>query len=122
MRPQASEHYGPLVAELLAHADIEVGGSRPWDIAVRDPRFYKRALTGGAIGLGESFMDGWWDCRALDQAFERILTSNLRARLRLTPAMLADTVIERLPNLAYELPGLRPFLSRFRSQTALGSW
>jgi len=107
--------YAALVADLLAHADIKIGGSRPWDITVRDPRFYKRALAGGAIGLGESFMDGWWDVPALDQAIARMLSTDLRGKIKLSPAMLVDAAAEHLPNLPYVWPGLRPFLSRFQT-------
>jgi cyclopropane-fatty-acyl-phospholipid synthase len=107
--------YAALVADLLAHADIKIGGARPWDIAVRDPRFYKRALAGGAIGLGESFMDGWWDVPALDQAIARMLGADLRGKIKLSPAMLVDVAAEHLPNLPYVWPGLRPFLSRFQT-------
>jgi cyclopropane-fatty-acyl-phospholipid synthase len=114
-----SDAYAAMAADLLAHADIKVGGTRPWDIQVHDPRFYRRALAGGAIGLGESYMDGWWDCDALDQAFARLLTANLRDKVAITPAMALDAIAERLPNLGYELPGLRPFLARFRSYRAV---
>ena len=107
--------YAAIVADLLAQADIRIDGPRPWDIAVRDPRFYKRALAGGAIGLGESFMDGWWDCAALDEAIARMLGADLRGKIALKPLMVADAVMDHLPNLPYVVPGLRPFLSRFRS-------
>jgi cyclopropane-fatty-acyl-phospholipid synthase len=110
-----SDRYAKLVADLLAEADIRIGGARPWDITVRDPRFYKRAIAGGAIGLGESFMDGFWDCPALDQAIARMLRTDLRKKLKIAPWMTADIVAEHLPNLPYVWPGLRPFLSRFRS-------
>jgi cyclopropane-fatty-acyl-phospholipid synthase len=113
------DRYAALVAHLLAHADIRIGGSRPWDIMVRDPRFYRRALAGGSIGLGESFMDGWWDCAALDQAIARMLRADLRRKIRLSPSMLSDVLAEQLPNLPYVVPGLRPFLSRFRSFMAV---
>jgi cyclopropane-fatty-acyl-phospholipid synthase len=110
-----SDRYAALVADLLKQADITIGGPRPWDIAVRDARFYKRAIAGGAIGLGESFMDGFWDCPALDQAIARMLRADLRKKLKLAPWMAADIVAEHVPNLAYVWPGLRPYLSRFRS-------
>ena len=71
---------------------------------MRDPRFYKRALAGGAIGTGESFVDGWWDSPALDQAITRMLDADLRARLKLSPFMLADAIAEHLPNLPYDGP------------------
>jgi cyclopropane-fatty-acyl-phospholipid synthase len=114
-----SDRYAKLAADLLAEADIKVGGARPWDIAVHDARFYKRAIAGGAIGLGESFMDGWWDCPALDQAIARMLRADLRDKLKVAPWMAADIVAEHLPNLGYIWPGLRPFLSRFRSYRAV---
>jgi len=114
-----ADRYAALAADLLAAADVRIDGARPWDIRVRDPRFYRRALAGGAIGLGESFMDGWWDCAALDQAIARMLNADLRGRLRLSPAMILDAAREHLPNLPYVLPGLRPFLSRFRAYMAV---
>jgi cyclopropane-fatty-acyl-phospholipid synthase len=54
------------VTTALRGADVTVGGSRPQDIVVHDDRFYHRILRYGALGLGESYMDGWWDARALD--------------------------------------------------------
>jgi len=49
------------VTELLAFAGIAVNGCEPWDIQVHDERFFERALAEGSIGVGESYMDGWWD-------------------------------------------------------------
>ena len=63
---------------LLERADIRVGGSRPWDLRVHDDRFYARVLGDGTLGLGESYMDGWWDCDALDQFVYRVLRAGVR--------------------------------------------
>ena len=52
--------------ELFASADIRLDGRRPWDIRVHDARFFRAVLAGGTLGFGESYMDGWWDCEALD--------------------------------------------------------
>lgn len=52
-------------------------GKNPWDIQVHDNRFYKRVLTQGSLGLGESYMDGWWDCQRLDEFFYKILISRV---------------------------------------------
>jgi hypothetical protein len=54
---------------ILNHADIKIDGSRPWDLQIRDDRFYARVLSEGSMGLGESYMDGWWDAEALDEFF-----------------------------------------------------
>ena len=68
--------------EILKLADIEVDGDRDWDIKVNDKRFYKRVLSEGSIGLGESYMDGWWDCKALDQFFDKLLGSKLDEKVK----------------------------------------
>ena len=49
------------VEHLLAAADIAIGGARPGDLQVHDDRLYARLLAQGSLGLGESYMDGWWD-------------------------------------------------------------
>ncbi len=66
-----------LVQEILKPPDVRINGHRPWDIRVHDARFYDRVLSGGSLALGESYMDGWWDCEALDQFFARILADRL---------------------------------------------
>ena len=60
------------ITKHLASIDVQIGGDRPWDIQVNDPRFYKRVMSEPSLGLGESYMDGWWDCQALDQLFYRV--------------------------------------------------
>jgi cyclopropane-fatty-acyl-phospholipid synthase len=67
--------------ELLTVADVRIGGDRPWDLRVHDERLYARVLAAGSLGLGESYMDGWWDCDALDEFFHRILRAELDERV-----------------------------------------
>lgn len=74
MKTTSSEQ---LVREWFAATDVAVNGSRPWDMQVRHGQLYKRLVAGGSMALGESYMDGWWDCEALDQFFDRILKSRL---------------------------------------------
>lgn len=71
-----------VVRDLLRRADIRIGGDRPWDIAVHDPRFYGRVLSDTELGVGESYMDGWWDCEAIDQMVTRALQAELRTEIR----------------------------------------
>lgn len=61
-----------IVTGLLDGTDVEIDGGRPWDISVNDGRFFRRALR-GSLGVGESYIDGDWDCRALDELFRRVL-------------------------------------------------
>ncbi len=67
---------------ILALADIELNGDRPWDIRVHNEGFYDRVLGQGSMGLGESYMDGWWDVLQLDEFFHRVLKADLAAKVR----------------------------------------
>jgi cyclopropane-fatty-acyl-phospholipid synthase len=66
------------VTRLLAGTGVCIDGGRPWDIQVNEGRFYRRVLR-GSLGLGESYIDGDWDCRSLDELFRRVLAAG-RAR------------------------------------------
>jgi cyclopropane-fatty-acyl-phospholipid synthase len=66
-----------IVEQLLARADVRVGGNRPWDIDVRSEAVFDRILAGGSLGLGEAYVDGQWDCGALDEFFHRVLSARL---------------------------------------------
>src|SRR5437660_344260 len=69
------------VAELLLVAGIRLNGPDPWDIQVHDERFFGRALAEGSIGVGESYMDGWWDVPALDEFFTRFRRADLASHV-----------------------------------------
>jgi len=78
------------VARLLAGADVRIGGDRPWDITVHEPLTFRRLLSQGSLGLGESYLDGWWDCEALDAMFYRVLSAGLPRGLRNWPLVLGS--------------------------------
>lgn len=67
---------------LLQHADVRLNGERPTDIQVHDDRLYSRVFAHGSMGLGESYMDGWWDAQDLPGFFTRILGSHLDEQLK----------------------------------------
>jgi cyclopropane-fatty-acyl-phospholipid synthase len=74
-----------IAEDILETADIRVNGERPWDIAVHNGALFGRLLAGGSLALGESYMDGWWDCEQLDELVARILAKGLRERVRQSP-------------------------------------
>ena len=67
-------------AELLGEADIRIGGDRPWDISINHPKAAELILARGSLGLGESYMQGWWDCPQLDEFIARLLAARLDER------------------------------------------
>ncbi|MCL6745407.1 cyclopropane fatty acyl phospholipid synthase [Kosakonia sp. R1.Fl] len=80
-------HWLRIVQELLSQAGIMINGPEPWDIRVHDARFFRRVLQQGSLGLGESYMEGWWDCKQLDVFFDKLLRARLDEQ---RPARLAD--------------------------------
>ena len=66
------------VRQLLEPSGIHINGPEPWDLQVYDPRFYKRVMVQGSLGLGEAYMDGWWDAQRLDEFFARLLATRAK--------------------------------------------
>lgn len=87
-----------LITDLLARADVPINGSQPWSIRVNDDRVWQRVLSQHNLGLGESYMDGWWECDAIDEMLTRILTANLEGMLRLSPSLVLLAVGSMLSN------------------------
>ena len=71
-----------LVQNLLDLAGVRIDGGRPFDIQIHNPAFYSRVIAGGSLALGESYMDGWWDCRRLDRFFRRVTGARLDKSVR----------------------------------------
>lgn len=88
-----------IASELLNQAGIEINGTRPYDIQVHNNEFFKRVLQQGSLGLGESYMDGWWDCERLDMFFDRVLRAKLDKKLPNNLTDIMKVAMARLRNL-----------------------
>lgn len=88
-----------VMCSALEEADIRVGGERPWDIRVHDERLYDRVMLRGTLGLGEGYVDGWWDCDALDSMICKAIRARLEARVRHKLPALASALCNSLFNL-----------------------
>ncbi|UTJ45576.1 cyclopropane fatty acyl phospholipid synthase [Atlantibacter subterranea] len=78
-----------IVNDLLSKAGVAINGPSPADLQVKNPDFYKRVLQQGSLGLGESYMDGWWECERLDQFFTNVIKAGLENQL---PTHFKDTL------------------------------
>ncbi|MFP4193472.1 MAG: cyclopropane fatty acyl phospholipid synthase [Desulfobacterales bacterium] len=67
-----------IVEGALNHAGITIGGDNPWDIQVNNEEVFDRIVRDGELGVGESYMEGWWDCQALDQFFDKVFRAKLQ--------------------------------------------
>jgi len=94
-----SDRYKKITEEILNLADVKINGSRPWDIQVYRDDFYKRAVTEVELGVGESYMDGWWDAEKLDELIFRILRAGLDEKLRRKFSILIRLLTTRIFNL-----------------------
>ncbi len=87
-----------IVTEILTKVDIIPNGTRPWDIQVHDDSVYAQALTGN-LALGETYMQGLWDCEALDDFFFRIIRGGLDKKVKFTWSLAAHILKNKLLNL-----------------------
>jgi cyclopropane-fatty-acyl-phospholipid synthase len=70
-----------IIKKLLTEADIRINGDRPSDIIVHNEKLYARVLSQGSLGLGESYMDGWWDCNTLDGFFFKLFRADIQHKI-----------------------------------------
>ncbi|NIC04354.1 cyclopropane fatty acyl phospholipid synthase [Billgrantia bachuensis] len=81
-----------VLSTLLEGSGVTLNGEAPWDPQIYHPDFCSRILRQGSLGLGESFMDGWWECEQIDEMACRLLQHGLGERAR-PPA---DRIMYRL--------------------------
>lgn len=86
------------VEALLGECGITVGGHESSDIQVHDPRWFARVLAEGSLGLGESYMDGWWDCERIDELVARLIGSNIQSKLKPSFTLIRDAIAARIVN------------------------
>ena len=73
--------YKKIITSILKKAGIEINGTAPFDIQVKNENFYKRVFFNGSLGLGESYMDSWWECEKIDELICKILNAGLDRRV-----------------------------------------
>ncbi len=85
------------VRQLLGEAGIQINGPNSWDIQVRNESFYSRIIAEGSLGLGESYMEGWWDAETVNEFIFRILRSGIDRKvnpaLKLLPLYLKSALL-----------------------------
>jgi len=84
-----SKRYLAALESLLSNAGVALNGSNPWDVRVHDAEFAQRILAHGTLGVGESYMDGQWDCDRLDEMLFRVFRSQSDTALPTVREMLA---------------------------------
>ncbi len=92
---------------MLEGTGVRLNGRNPWDIRVNDEVFLQRALAQGSLGVGESYMDGQWDCDRLDEMLTRVFRADADRRLpdagQIWAAFLARLINPQSPRRAFKV-------------------
>jgi cyclopropane-fatty-acyl-phospholipid synthase len=94
-----TEKYKKTVQDILALAGVEIDGSNPWDITINNDEFYRKVLTEGELGIGESYMDNWWDAGKVDELIFKIVSARLEEKVRLKFSIILKILSATLVNL-----------------------
>ncbi|MEX2516591.1 MAG: cyclopropane fatty acyl phospholipid synthase [Gammaproteobacteria bacterium] len=95
---QRDDFWVRCIAARLRQAGLTLNGQAPADMQIHDPRFYRRAVLQGSLGIGEAYVEGWWDCERLDELFDHLLRARLD-RGQLSVAHLLNGLRNRIQNL-----------------------
>ena len=87
------------INKILQDADVQLNGERPWDIKLHDERALSVSLSRGTLGVGESYMDGWWDCDQVDVMIDRVHRGQYRRALDAKFGLFSEYLKAKLLNL-----------------------
>ena len=71
-----------LCAEVLEKAYVPLNSEFPWSIHVHNEKLWDRIVAQRTLGVGEAYIDGWWDCESIDQMVARIQQAGALANFR----------------------------------------
>lgn len=90
-RPKSRSYAQKIVEKLLENAGISINGNADWDIQVYNNQFFHDVLFRQSLGLGESYMRGYWSAKNLDQFIEKLFRSDVSNRWPIPNILLRET-------------------------------
>ncbi|MFA5080725.1 MAG: cyclopropane fatty acyl phospholipid synthase [Candidatus Paceibacterota bacterium] len=96
------------ISDLIKPAGITLDGKNDFDIRILNQNFYKRIQLQGTLGLGEAYMDGWWECDKLDEFFYKLLSAHIDEKVGLSLPLMLNYAWAKIFNMqslgrAYEV-------------------
>jgi cyclopropane-fatty-acyl-phospholipid synthase len=85
-----------IISEILQAADIKINGTRDCDVHVNNEAVYNRVIQDASLGLGESYMDGWWETRSLDQLLFRVFNADLEQKVIHNKKLLMQLLYQKV--------------------------
>lgn len=89
--------YRSIVTHYASLAGLKIN-NKNGDIQVNNPLFFKRAITEGSLGLGESYVDGWWSSLKLDEVLYKLIKANIAEQIKPSPKLLWQTLLAQITN------------------------
>ena len=86
------------ITELLQLAGITINGSALWDMQIHNEQFYSRVLRDTDIGLGEAYMEGWWDCPRVDMLIARFAEARIDTKLKSNTSLAIKLLLSKMIN------------------------
>ena len=87
------------VLDQLARAGVSIAPEPGAEVTIRDERLFGRLLRDGTLGLGESYMDGWWDAEPLDGVLFKLAAARVQDAFPKDLPLMASAIKARLINL-----------------------
>ena len=78
------------VIALMETAGVHPDGPGDCDPAIHNEHFHGRILREGSLGLGDSYMDGWWSVRSLDGMLYKLMRHGVDQRVQGLRSRLDD--------------------------------
>lgn len=66
-----------IITKVYRKGGITINGTKPWDMRVHNKEFFTRVANNAPMGLGESYMDGMWDCDDICELTARTMKYNI---------------------------------------------
>lgn len=85
-------------SQLFSEAEIEINGTHPWDMQLHDERALLSIFQQKSLGLGESYMRGWWDCEQLDDFIFKLLSRRMYMRVNYDISTLLQLIRLKFSN------------------------
>ena len=87
------------IKQLLKDTGIVINGNNPWDPQIKDSRFFNRIAADGSLGLGESYMEGWWECKNLDQFIYKLWLAKVDEKVEFSLPVVLNVLFAKMFNL-----------------------
>ena len=93
-----SKNAKKFITDLFEISGITINGSKPYDITVHNEDFYNRIVKHGELGLGESYIDRWWEAGSVDQFIDKILRKDLEDKVKKNIPLLYSYILAQIFN------------------------